>query len=385
MRNVNMKLGMKKTLSIMLVLMLSLTMLAGCGKKDQNTELSGEGTTVTSDDTSAESETIAETQDENNLETDNTQESIESIESTEVEPVEKIDINVAALKGPTSMGMVKIMEDSSNNTAVNNYNFTIAGAADEITAGIIKGDFDIAAIPCNLASVLYNKSKGGIEVAGINTLGVLYIVETGTEINSVEDLKGKTIYSTGKGTTPEFTLNYLLSSYGIDPEKDVTIEYKSEATEVAAVLSESTDAIAMLPQPYVTTVMMSNEKVRIALDVAEEWNKVGDNGSTVVTGVVVINKTFLENNKEAVDAFLAEYEVSAQYVNENIEEAAGLIEKFDIFKAAVAKKAIPFSNITFIQGDDMQTKISGYLEALFAQNPDSVGGTMPDAAFYYKK
>jgi len=375
MNNVNTKkINMKIIISIMLIFVLSMSMLTGCKKQDKNTESSTE-----TNEKEVSSEEV-ETEKAETVETIGTAETKETAET-----LEKIDINVAALKGPTSMGMVKIMEDSSNGKAANNYNFTIAGTADEITAGIIKGDYDIAAIPCNLASVLYNKSKGGIVVAGINTLGVLYIVETGTAINSVEDLKGKTIYSTGKGTTPEYTLNNLLSSYGIDPEKDVTIEYKSEPTEVAAALSEATDAIAMLPQPYVTTVMMKNDKVRIALDVAKEWDKVSTNGSTVVTGVVVINKTFLDNNKEAVDAFLAEYEVSAQYVNENVEEAAALIEKFDIFKAVVAQPAIPYCNITFIQGDDMQTKISGYLDVLFAQNPDAVGGTMPDEAFYYKK
>ena len=326
---------MKKLMSIILVTVLALSLLSGCNKKEET-------------------------------------------------EAEKININIAAMTGPTGMGMAKVMEDSTNGLTTNPYNFTIVGTADEIAGGIVKGDYDIAAVPCNLASVLYNKSEGGIVVAGINTLGVLYIVETGTNINSVEDLKGKTIYSTGKGTTPEYTLNYLLSSHGIDPEKDVKIEYKSEAAEVAALLSESTDAVAMLPQPFVTTVMMNNEKVRIALDVAEEWNKTSENGSSIVTGVVIVNKAFLDGNKEAVDAFLAEYEVSTQYVNEKTEEAAALIEKYNIFKAAVAKKAIPYCNITFIAGDEMQTKIHGYLEVLFDQNPNAVGGTMPEEAFYYK-
>lgn len=377
--------NMKKVISIMLVLVLSMSLITGCGKKDNNSESNGTETTTEASqtETSSEIETTVDTAEEITSDADASTEATQ--ETEEAQTIEKTDINVAALKGPTSMGMVKIMEDSGNGVAANNYNFTIAGAADEITAGIIKGDYDIAAIPCNLASVLYNKSKGAIVVAGINTLGVLYMVENGTAINSVEDLKGKTIYSTGKGTTPEYTLNYLLEAYGLDPEKDVTIEYKSEATEVAAVLGETKDAIAMLPQPYVTTVMMNNENIRIALDVADEWDKVSTNGSTVVTGVVVINKSFLENNKEAVDAFLAEYDESSKYVNENVDESATLIEKFDIFKAAAAKKAIPDCNITLIQGDDMQTKIGGYLEALFEQNPEAVGGTMPDDAFYYKK
>lgn len=295
----------------------------------------------------------------------------------------KVDINIGALKGPTSMGMIKVMEDGSNEETANNYNFIIAGAADEISTGLAKGEIDMAAIPCNLASVLYNNTEGKIKLAGINTLGVIYIVETGNSINSIEDLRGKTIYSTGKGTTPEYTLNYLLSSNGIDPEKDVEIIYKTEATEVAAILSEADDAVAMLPQPYVTTVMMNNDKVRIALDTTKEWEAVSDDGSSVVTGVVVVRSEFLEDNREAVDAFLNEYMASASYVNENVEEASELMEKFDIFKAAVTKKAIPYSNIVFIQGDEMKAKVNGYLTVLHNQNPKSVGGTVPADDFYY--
>jgi NitT/TauT family transport system substrate-binding protein len=296
---------------------------------------------------------------------------------------DKIDIKIAALKGPTAIGMVKVMEDAASGTTTNNYTFTVAGAADEISTGLVKGDFDIAAVPCNLASVLYNKTKGQIKLAGINTLGVLYIVETGNTINSVEDLKGKILYSTGLGTTPQYTLNYLLTSYGIDPEKDVTIEYKSEPTEVAAVLSGADNAIAMLPQPYVTTVMMSNDKVRVALDIAKEWDAVSSGKSSVVTGVVVVRSDFLQNNKAAFDAFMEEYTASVKYVNENTDDAAALVEKFDIFKAAPAKKAIPYCNIVLIQGEEMKEKVNGYLSVLFGQNPDSVGGSLPAEDFYY--
>lgn len=297
-------------------------------------------------------------------------------------PAEKIEVNIAALKGPTAMGMVKLMEDAEAGETANNYNFTIAGAADEITSSIIKGEFQIAAVPCNLASVLYNKTQGAVQVAAINVTSVLYIVETGDTIHSVEDLKGKTIYSTGKGTTPEYTLNYLLQAAGIDPAADVTIEFKSEATEVAAILAESTDAIAMLPQPYVTVAMTQNENIRIALDIAEEWGKYTEN-SSVVTGVVLVNKAFAEENPEVVQAFLDEYRASTEYVVANVEEAAALVEKRDIVKAAVAKKAIPYCNIVFLTGEDMKTKVAAYLNVLFEQAPESVGGNLPGEDFYY--
>lgn len=301
-------------------------------------------------------------------------------EEKKEEAPKKADVNIAAMKGPTALGMLKLMNDAEKGETANNYNFTIAGAADEITASVIKGDIPIAAVPCNLASVLYNKSQGGITMLGINTLGVLYIVETGNTIKTVEDLVGKTIYSTGKGTTPEYTLNWLLKSAGI--EDTVTVEYKSEATEVAAILSQTPNAVAMLPQPYVTTVLSNNEHARIALDVTKEWEALNE-GSTVVTGVVVANTKFLNENPDVVNAFMEEYAASAAYTTENVEEAAALSEKFDIFKIPVARKAIPYCNIVLIEGEEMKEKATAYLQVLFDQNPASVGGAMPKDDFFY--
>lgn len=306
---------------------------------------------------------------------------------------EKIDINIAALKGPTAMGMVKLMEDAENNTASNNYNFTISSTADEIVAKIAKSELDIAAVPANLSSVLYNNTKGKISVAGINTLGVLYVVQTIItpeiqQIKTVEDLRGMTILSTGKGTTPEFALNYILSSNGIDPQKDVTVEYKSEATEIIATMqsSSATSVIAVLPQPYLTTAQSKNENLHIVLDLSKEWDNIpSENKSSMITGVIIARNEFIENNKEAFDKFLDEYKTSTHYVNSNINQASTLIEKYNIIPATVAEKAIPECNIIFIEGDDMKQKVNGYLEVLFKQNPNSIGGNLPDEAFYYKR
>lgn len=371
---------MKKGIAI--IGLLCLLLMTACSKyidkkedKAEQPSVTEEAKTETKDEATQEAADVSKS--------DAAEASTTSDDSQTSTPVEKININIAALKGPTAIGMVKVMEDAASGTTANQYNFTIAGTADDITAGLVKGEYDMAAIPCNLASVLFNKTEGKIKVAGINTLGVLYIVETGDTIRTVEDLKGKTIYSTGLGTTPQYTLNYLLTSYGIDPEKDVTIEYKAESTEVASMLTEAENAIAMLPQPYVTTVMMSNDKVRIALNVAEEWDKVSTDGSSVVTGVVVVRSEFLEKNKAAVEAFMEEYKASAAFVNDKTEEASLLVEKFDIFKAAPIKKAIPYCQITLIQGEEMKEKVGGYLNALFKQNPKSVGGNLPTDEFYY--
>lgn len=296
---------------------------------------------------------------------------------------EPADINIAVMTGPTAIGLVKVMSDNEAGEAKNKYHFSVYGTADEISTGLMKGELDVACVPCNLASVLYNKTKGEIITAAINTLGVLYLVEAGETVKSIEDLRGRTIYSTGQGTTPEFTLRYLLSASGINPDSEVTIEYKSEASEVAAMLSNAENAVAMLPQPYVTAAMNQNQKLRIALSVTEEWEKLSKD-STVVTGVLVARKSFVEENEEAFGRFLEEYKVSAAYTNEHVEEAADFIEHFGIFKSAIAKKAIPYCNVTFISGKEMKTLMSSYLQVLFDQKPGAVGGAMPADDFYYQ-
>ncbi len=297
---------------------------------------------------------------------------------------EKESINIAGLKGPTSIGLVKIMKDNKDGTAANKYEFTIAGSADEITPKLTKGELDMAAIPANLASVLYNNTNGAIKVLAVNTLGVLYIVEKGDSVKNVADLKGKTIYATGKGSTPEYTLRYILTKNGIDPDKDVTIEWQSEPTGVVPLLNSSENGIAMLPQPYVTIAQTSVEGLNIALDLNDEWNKIEGSGM-LITGVLVARTEFVEKHPEAVKKMLEEYAASASYVNSNIDDAAALVEEFDIFKAAVAKKAIPYCNISVITGSEMRSSLEGYLKVLFEQNPKAVGGAMPDDAFYYDK
>lgn len=286
-------------------------------------------------------------------------------------------VRVASLKGPTSMGLVKLMEDDREGA----YQFTVAGSADEIVPLIAKDEVDIALIPCNLASVLWNKTGGGVQVGAINTLGVLYVVESGDSVQSIEDLKGKTVFSTGKGTTPEYAFNHVLRLNGIDPIADMTIEFKSEATEVAAALSAGTVRLAMLPQPYVTTVMAQNPDLRVALSLTDEWAK-ADPDSQLVTGVVALRKAFADEHPELVQSFMESYGQSTAYVNANPGEASVWIEALGIAKADIAAKAIPACNIVCITGEDMRLAISGYLAALYEAEPASVGGALPDDSFY---
>ena len=295
---------------------------------------------------------------------------------------EETTVRIGSLKGPTSMGLVELMDQAEKGEAGADYEFTMAAAADEINAAFLKGDLDIVLIPANVASVLYNKTDGQAVVLDINTLGVLYLLESGETVQSAADLKGRTIYLPGKGTTPDYALQYILAQNGLGME-DVDLQYKSEAAEVISALQEEPEALGLLPQPAVTTACMQNEGLRIALDLTEEWDRVSTEGS-LVTGVTLVRREFLEQHEALVQEFLSAHEESAKFTNENIEEAAEMVAALEIVpRASIAAQAIPYCNITCMTGTDMQAALSGYLTVLAEQNPEAVGGVLPAEDFYY--
>ena len=299
-----------------------------------------------------------------------------------------VTVRVAALKGPTAMGMVKLMSDSDaaaesgEETTGNTYDFTLAASADEVSPKLMQGELDIACVPANLASVLYNRTDGGIFTLAVNTLGVLYIVENGNSVQSMADLAGRTIAASGKGSTPEYALRYLLSENGIDPDTGVTIDWKSEHSECVAALASGAATIAMLPQPFVTVAQTQLPDLRVALDLTEEWDAL-DNGSALLTGVVVARADFVKEHPAAVSNFLEQYSASVDWVNANTAEAAELIGGYDIVDATVAEKALPYCNIVCVTGTEMMDMLSGYLSVLWEQDAESVGGGMPNDDFYY--
>ena len=308
-------------------------------------------------------------------------------------PEESVTVRVAALKGPTAMGLAQLMEQSAEIDALmegketvvstgNLYDFTLAASADEVTPALLQGDLDVACVPANLAAVLYQKTEGQLVTLAVNTLGVLYLVENGNAVASLADLKGKTIVAAGKGSTPEYALRYLLTENGIDPDADLTIDWKSEHSECVAALAQGAATIALLPQPFVTVAQGKIEGLRMALDLTAEWDKL-DNGSALITGVAVARRAFVEEHPGAVDAFLQDYAESVDWVNANTAEAAALIGEYGIVDAAVAEKALPYCNIVCLTGSGMQAKLSGYLQVLFDADPASVGGAVPGDDFYY--
>ncbi len=302
-------------------------------------------------------------------------------ESLGMSPETKEMTNVAALSGPTGMGMAYLNEWSENGETEYEYNIQYAGSPDELTGGLISGEIQIAAVPLNLAGVLFNKTKGEVLIARVNTLGVLYIVEKGETINSLKDLEGKKLTASGKGSIPEYALSYLLEENGLTGK--VNIEYASEHDEVITALAGGLTDVAMLPEPKVTAALMQVEGTRIAVDLTKEWEKL--NETELVQGVIVIRKDFADEHPEIAKAFLEEYEKSVESVNARPEEAAELIEKYGILpKAAIALKALPDCNIVCLSGREMKDSVNGMLKVLYDANPASVGGSLPGNEIFFE-
>ena len=348
---------MKKILSLLLAFSLALS-LAACG---------GSASSAVSSAAVSEAASSAAASEE--------EETAASLSVTE-------PLRIAGLKGPTTMGLVNLLSMEQAGTAAMDYDLQLYGAADEIVPLLIKGELDMAAIPANLAATLYQKTNGGIQAVAVNTLGVLYVVEQGDTVHSMADLKGRTILSTGKGTTPEYVLRYLLTANGLDPDKDVDIQYYSEATEVTAQMASTQDAIAVLPQPYVTAAGLKDDTLRVALDLTAEWDKVAD--TQLITGVTVVRKAYAEEHPDVVAAFLADYAQSVNAANTDLDGTAALCEEQGVVaKAAIAKKALPNCNIVCLTGEELKADVSGYLQVLYDADPAAVGGTLPGEDFYW--
>ena len=297
-------------------------------------------------------------------------------------------VRVASLKGPTTIGLVHFMDKAASRDSdlANTYSFTLSTAADEVLPSLIKCDIDIALIPANAASVVYNKTKGGITCLDVNTLGVLSVVTGDASVASLKDLAGKTVYLTGKGTTPEYVMNYLLGAAGI--ADSVTLEFKSEATEVVSVLASDSTAVGVLPQPFATAALVKNQALSAPIDLTEAWNEVSEqtgNDSQLATGVTVVRNEFLDKHPEAVEEFLKGQSASVEYVNEHPDKAAKLVVEQGILESeAVAQKAIPACHLVCLTGKELKQALAGYLEVLHQADASSVGGSLPADDFYYQ-
>lgn len=358
---------MKRIMSTVLVLAMLLA-LASCAAETEQQNVSAEP------EQTAEVEQSVEASEE------------QPVEEPVAEPAEKTAVRVAAMKGPTGMGMSKLMEDNANNASANEYTFDLFSAPDELTAKLITGEYDIAAIPTNLAANLYKKTEGQIQLLALNTLGVLYIMQNspdGEVISDLSQLKGKTLYATGQGSNPEYVLNYLLRQAGLEPGVDVTIEYLAAHDELVALAAGGEVEYCMLPEPNVSVLSNKNADMKAVIDLTEVWEASGAEG-VLTMGCLVVNKAFADANPEAVASFLDEYAASVDYVNSDTAAASELIVKYEIVAAApVAQKALPNCNIVCITGDEIWPAIEGYYKVLFEAEPTSVGGTMPESSMVW--
>lgn len=366
---------MRKVLPVLMALAMTAAALTGCAK--------GAGETAAETTTAAAAEASTETSAEETAEAPETESETET-ESTGTSAAAGYTLRIGSLKGPTSMGLVELMDQAAKGEAKGSYEFTMVTAADELLGKIVSGDLDVALVPSNMASIIFNKTNHGVNVLNINTLGVLYVVSSDDSIKSIADLKGKTVYLTGKGTTPDYALQYLLKANGMTTD-DVTLEYKSEPTEVAALLKEKPDTIGLLPQPFVTVAMAQNDTLKMVLDLTKEWDAVsGEDGGSLVTGVTICRGELFEEHADAIQTFMEEQKASAAFANENVAETAKLVAAAGIIeKAPVAEKAIPYCSITYIDGTDMKNRLYGYLSALYEMDPATVGGELPTKDFFY--
>ena len=294
------------------------------------------------------------------------------------------EINLYVLSGPTGIGAMNLWAASDAGETKNTYHITMPGANDEVVAALSKGDADIAAVATNLAATLYNKTDGGVTVLAVNTLGVLSLLSNGQEAATVSELKGKTIYATGQGANPEYILRYVLTGNGLDPDKDVTLRFVGEGSELLTVWQSDPEAVILAPQPVATSILMQNENAKTLFDMTEEWDKIAGGDSTLMMGCVIVRNEFLQANPGAVELFLQEYAASIEKAQSDVEGTAALCQQYGLIpKAALAQKAIPSCGLTFVTGAEMKTGLSGYLQVMLDANPKSVGGALPGDGFYY--
>ena len=338
---------MKKVLALALVLVLMVGAIAGCGKESKG----------------------------NTPQINNGKENDEGLKGGK--------LNITAIAGPTGVGMVNLMQNSADEKTTNTYTFNVVSDPTQAVAAITNGTADVAAVPTNLAATLYKKTNGKVQVLAVNTLGVLSILENGESIQSVKDLKGKTIYTDAKnkGANPEYILRYLLEQNGLNPDEEVRIEF---AADIDAAVANGEAKIALVPEPKASTYMMQNKSIRRALNLTEEWNKVSDDDCALMMGCVIARTDFVEKNPDAITLFLEDYKASIQAAQTDVETTATLCETYQIIpKAAVARQALPNCGLTYVTGDAMKKQLSAYLKVLFDYDAKVVGGALPGDDFYY--
>ncbi len=371
---------MKKWIALIMTAVLVLALFAGCAQTADTTDTSD------AQGASDAQTNVPENDAEQEKQQDETEPQDEPVDEQEEEPAyTPVAMNVAVMKGPTGMGMAKLMDDAANGLAANDYTFTVSSDTSEVMSKVIAGEYDIAALPTNSAAIAYNKTEGGVKMVAINTLGTLYLLQNTqkneTLISSVEELRGATIVTFGQGANPEYVLTHILEENGLTIGTDVTVEFKATVDEVLALAASGEADYVMVPEPNATVVQIKNEAFQVALDLNSEWEALE---GSLVMGCVVTTTQFADEHPEAIVKFLEEYEASINYALEEMEAAATLCATYEIVPSeAIAKKSLPGCHLTFVSGSEMRTCVEGYYEVLYGYNPAAVGGAVPDEGFYF--
>ena len=380
---------MKKLLSITLAIIMLLTLgLTACNNADNTPETSGNTTATDTEGTSA----VTTTGTENS--TESTTEKLPGGDTSNVDG--NLDVNVMVLNGTTGFGMARLMDNNEKGLSFLNYNFSVESDASNITAALLNGTADIAALPTNAAANLFNK-KGSVQMLAVNTLGVLSIMTgEGVTVNSFADLEGKTVYTISNGT-PAAILKYLLAESGVNATVKTAVGEGENAKELtspndlASQLIAGNVDIALVPEPVATAVPLKitsqnkDYNYSVAIDLTDAWGDVST--SPVAMGCIVASKDFVNNHKGLVDSFLAEYESSINFVAnpENLELAAQYVVDAGVLDALpAAKKSITNlgSAIAYYDGARMKTTLVAFYNAI---GLNLIGGRLPDDEFYYEK
>ncbi len=296
---------------------------------------------------------------------------------------EPVTVRIAGLKGPTSIGMIRLFEEKPSLGENVDSVYEVAQSPDVLVSKLLSQEVDFATLPTNTAAQLYNKD-GNYQLAAISIWGVLYLLTEDENIQSFSDLKGKQIESSNKGTTPDVLFRYLLQKNGLDPESDVALNYDLPHVELAQSMAAGKIETAVLPEPFATMVTLKNENVHIALDFQEEWRKISKSDTSYPQTCLVVNKDFAQTHPDIVKNFLEHYKASIDWMNENPAEAGTLVEKHDIgLQAKMAEKAIPRCNMRFESAEKAAPTVEEYLNMLLEFSPQDIGGKLPDENFYY--
>lgn len=294
---------------------------------------------------------------------------------------EPLQLTVAGLKGPSSIGMLRMIESEPVFGEDVETEYQIVDEPQLMIARIMSGEADIAAVPINLAAVLYNKGAP-YRLGAVTGDGLLHIVSSREDIGSVEDLKGKRIYCIAQGSTPEFVLRYVLEKSGIDPDTEVELDFSFDHVAIAPQLIAGKVDLAVLPEPFVSIVASKNPAVQPVIDLQQVWAELSGTGDTYPITATLVRNSLYREHPEALKAFFAAYRESIDWANANPAEAGGLAGKYMEMPAPIIAKAMPRLNLRYQSPREARSRVEELYQVFHGFAPASVGGTIPGDEFY---